>query len=162
MIISPIVIFNSLSAVCGNQYLTAINDTKTLTKSYCIGATLNLIFNAILIPIFSGVGAALGTIIAEFTVFIIQYQVVKKIIDKNLLRKNFIRYFLSGVFMFIMCNLIGYYHSPTVLTTIIQVCIGIFSYFSILLITKDELTYNMLNILINKLKTRKEIINHEK
>ena len=121
MIISPIVVFNSLSAVCGNQYLTAINDTRTLTKSYVIGATLNLIFNAILIPIFSGKGAAIGTIIAEATVFIIQYQVVKQIVDGRKLGKHFIKYLMCGIFMFIACNLIGYYMEPNALTTILQV-----------------------------------------
>ena len=152
MIICPIVIFNSLSAVCGNQYLTAINDTKTLTKSYCIGAILNLIFNAILIPILSGKGAAIGTVIAEASVFIIQYQIVKKIVDRKRIRNHFFKYLVCGIFMFICCNIIGYYMEPKVLTTLLQVIVGVISYFIILIIVKDELTIKLINVVLSKIK----------
>ena len=156
MIVSPIVLFNSLSAVCGNQYLTAINDTKTLTKSYCIGATLNLIFNAILIPILSGKGAAIGTIIAEGTVFIIQYQVVKKIVDVKEINHNFVKYLFGGLMMFIVCNLIGTNMAPTSLTTIIQVVAGIVTYLLTMIIIKDKLTYTVIDTVINKIKNYKK------
>lgn len=162
MIISPIVVFNSLSAVCGNQYLTAINDTKTLTKAYCIGAGLNLIFNAILIPILSGKGAAIGTIIAESSVFVVQYQVVKKIVDNNNIRRQFTKYLICGLFMLIGCNVIGYYMNPTAITTILQVIAGIIIYFLILIIIKDELTYKFINTILNKIKGKEIKYNEQK
>ena len=152
MIISPIILFISLSSVCGNQYLTAVNDTKTLTKSYCIGALLNLIFNAILIPIISAKGAAIGTVIAEFTVFIIQYLVVRKILDEKNIIRNLYKYLLCGIVMFIACNVVGIHYPPTAMTTIIQIITGVIVYFVILLIIKDELTYNVISKVIQFIK----------
>ena len=156
MIICPIILFISLSSVCGNQYLTAINDTKTLTISYCLGATLNLIFNTILIPLLSGKGAAIGTVIAEATVFLTQYMVVKSIINRKVVRTNFFKYFLCGLFMFLICNSIGLYLKPSATTTILQVVSGVLSYLIILIITKDSLTKDALKTIINKITRRKE------
>lgn len=152
MIICPIIIFISLSSVCGNQYLTAINDTKTLTKSYCIGAIFNLIFNLILIPILDSKGAAIGTVIAEATVFLIQFNIVKKITEKKELRKTFFKYLSCGLFMLIICTLIGINLEATVLTTILQIMIGITSYFGILLLIKDKLTYSIIENILKRIK----------
>lgn len=151
MIICPIILFISLSAVCGNQYLTAINNTKVLTTSYCLGAVFNLIFNAILIPLLSGKGAAIGTVIAEGTVFFTQYITVKNIVDRKNIKRSFIKYFICGIFMFLVCNIIGIYLKPNTITTILQIVAGIITYFLVLIVIKDELTYNALNVVKNKI-----------
>lgn len=152
MIICPIILFIALSSVCGNQYLTASNNTKTLTKSYCFGATLNLIFNLILIPKFGAVGAGIGTVIAEATVFIVQFKVVKNITDNKELKKSFFKYLLCGFVMLGTCTLIGTNLAKTPTTTILQIICGIISYFGILLIIKDKFTYTILENITKRIK----------
>lgn len=152
MIVCPIIFFISLSSVCGNQYLTAIDDTKTLTKSYFLGAILNLIFNTLLIPKFAAKGAAIGTVIAEATVFIVQFIQVRKITNQKELSRSFFKYLLCGLFMLGCCTLVGINLEPTAITTIIQVIVGIASYFIILLLIKDKLTYSIIENLLNKIK----------
>lgn len=152
MIVCPIIFFISLSSVCGNQYLTAIDDTKTLTKSYFLGAILNIIFNVIFIPKFAAKGAAIGTVIAEATVFIVQFIQVRKITNQKELSRSFFKYLLCGLFMLGCCTLVGINLEPTAITTIIQVIVGIASYFIILLLIKDKLTYSIIENLLNKIK----------
>ena len=154
MIICPIILFISLSSVCGNQYLTAINDTKTLTKSYCLGSIFNLIINALLIPLLDAKGAAIGTVIAEATVFLIQFNIVKNIIDKKEITKVFFKYFSCGLFMLGTCTLIGINLEPTPVTTILQIIIGVISYFSILLLIKDKLTYSIIASIFKRIKKK--------
>lgn len=152
MIVCPIIFFISLSSVCGNQYLTAIDDTKTLTKSYFLGAILNLIFNTLLIPKYAAKGAAIGTVIAEATVFFVQFIQVRKITNQKELSRSFFKYLLCGLFMLGCCTLVGINLEPTAITTIIQVIVGIASYFIILLLIKDKLTYSIIENLLNKIK----------
>ena len=81
---------------------------------------------------------------------------VKKIINRDRIIKNFFKYLACGLCMFISCNLIGYYLDPTALTTILQVIAGVFSYFIILILIRDELTNKLITIVLNKL-LRKEV-----
>lgn len=152
MTLSPIVVFISLSSVTGTQYLTSVNDTKTLTKSYIFGAIVNLIVNFTLIPILGGIGAAIGTVFAEATVFFVQFIFIKNVLNKKENFKVAIKYLLCGLFMTIICTLIGLNMKPTVIATLLQIIFGVISYFSILLITKDAFTIKLFRELINKLK----------
>ena len=78
MILAPIIVAIAASSLSANQYFLATNQTKVMTVSYSVSACLNLIVNALLIPKFGFVGAAIGTIIAEYTVFVMQYYVMNK------------------------------------------------------------------------------------
>ena len=165
MMLSPIVVFISLSSVTGTQYLTSVNDTKTLTKSYIFGAIINLILNFIFIPIFGGVGAAIGTVAAEATVFFVQFIFIKDVINKKDNFKLAVKYLLCGIFMTMVCSIVGIKMKPTVVTTLIQIVLGVISYFGIILIIKDEFAFNLFKTFLNKMKQiigRKSEQNEEK
>ena len=152
MTLSPIVVFISLSSVTGTQYLTSVNDTKTLTKSYIFGAIANLIINFIFIPILGGVGAAIGTVFAEATVFFIQFVFIKNVLNKKENFKIAIKYVIYGLFMTTVCSIVGTKMKPTIITTLIQIILGVISYFAIVLITKDTFVCNLFKGLINRVK----------
>lgn len=59
------------------QYLVPTKQQNKLTKSVCIGALVNVILNAILIPKWYSVGAAIASVIAEFSVTFVQFVYVK-------------------------------------------------------------------------------------
>ena len=149
MFISPIVLFNSLSSVSGLQYLTATNQTKILTISYILGAIADIIINYFLIPIYGAIGAAIGTVAAEFLIFLIQYIYIKDIIDVKNLFLSFIKYFIISGIMFVVCYKFGITHANTIPTTLIQIILGVFIYFLILIILKDEMLKEILNKLIS-------------
>ena len=110
------------------------------------------IINALLIPFFDAKGAAIGTVVAEATVFLIQFNIVKNIIDKKEITKVFFKYFSCGLFMLGTCTLIGINLEPTPVTTILQIIIGVISYFSILLLIKDKLTYSIIASIFKRIK----------
>lgn len=157
MVLSIIVLFISLSSVTGNQYLTAINKTKVLTIATISGAIINCIINFILIPKFNAVGAAIGTIIAELTVFLIEIFHTKEILKIKDLIKNSKNYLISGVIMFIVTFTLGYFLESTIITTIIQISFGGITYFLILYILKDKFFLECINKLLNLLKIKKPI-----
>ena len=101
-IMSPIILFISLSNVFGNSYLLAINRQKEYTISIITGCVFNIIFNFILIPILSSKGASIATVIAESIVAFIQLEFVKS--DFNIYNwlKDAFRYFFFGFIMFII------------------------------------------------------------
>lgn len=157
MILSIIVLFISLSSVTGNQYLTAINKTKVLTIATLSGAIINTIINLLLIPKFNAIGAAIGTVITELIVFIIEIYHTKEIIKLKDLIKCSKNYIISGIIMFTITYLVGYYTEPRIISTLIQIIAGGTTYFIILYILKDTFFIECLNKLLNLLKINKKI-----
>lgn len=155
MILSIIVFFISLSSVTGNQYLIAVNKTKILTIATISGALINCILNFILIPKYNAIGAAIGTIGAEATVFLIEIFHTKEIIKIKELFKYSKNYIISGIIMFVVTYAIGYYTSPTIISTITQIATGSITYFLILYILKDSFFLESLNKIFNLLKINK-------
>lgn len=76
--ISPILLFIGLSNVIGMQYLLPTKDQKEYTLSVVVGAVVNFLFNLLLIKNYGAIGAAIGTVIAEFTVTFIQFLSIRK------------------------------------------------------------------------------------
>ena len=64
--------------VIRTQYLIPQHEDKTYIISTFVGAIVNLIINFLLIPKYDSVGAAIGTVFAEFSVFLIQFIMVRK------------------------------------------------------------------------------------
>ncbi len=154
MMVSPIVLFISLSSVSGTQYLTAVNNTKLLTISYVIGAMLNLIINYFLIPKFGPVGAAIGTVIAEFTVFFVQIINIKEIIKFSELIYMAFKYIISGICMLIICIIVGNCFGTTIISTIIQIISGFTIYMVLLFIFRDKFFIEISNKMIYIIKKR--------
>ena len=71
----PTTVFLGLSNVYRTQYLIPRHLDKVFIWSVIVGAIVNLILNSILIPIMDADGAAIGTFVAELSVF--TYQLIK-------------------------------------------------------------------------------------
>ena len=84
-IISPIVFFISLSSLIGGQIFASINKEKLTLISTTIAAVINITMNLIFIPKYGAVGAAIGTVIAEFCVTFFQVICIRKYIKKSIL-----------------------------------------------------------------------------
>ncbi|MBR1918883.1 MAG: flippase [Spirochaetales bacterium] len=76
-LLSPLVIFISLSSVSGNQYLIPTKHTDTQTKILATGALTNLILNFTLIPRFQAIGATAATLVAEGLNVVLQLIVMR-------------------------------------------------------------------------------------
>lgn len=78
IIIMPTVLLIGLTNIMGIQLLVPTGREKVVMYSTVVGAVVDVIANAILIPSMKAAGAALGTLIAEFAVLVVQYWVLRK------------------------------------------------------------------------------------
>lgn len=156
MILSPMIVFNSLSSISGQQYFMATNQIGVMLRSSIIAAVSNVILNVLLIPPMGCVGAAVATLVANLIVVIVQYiEMCKQIHFKEVFTAG-IRYFMCSLIMFIILMLFtkALYLESTASTTIIQIAVGIVVYVAILIIFKDEL-YRLILGIIKKNNSRK-------
>lgn len=102
LILAPSTIFMALANVIRTQYLIPKHKDKIYITSVFLGAIVNVIVNAALIPSLRGAGAAIGTLIAEATVCIYQLIMVKNELplSKPLLRSS--PMIASGIVMYIL------------------------------------------------------------
>lgn len=69
----PTLLFIGLTNIMGIQILVPLGREDKVLFSVVAGAIVDLILNALLIPRYAATGAAIGTMVAEVVVFIIQY-----------------------------------------------------------------------------------------
>lgn len=123
-------IFVTWANVIRTQYLIPNKLDKPYVISSVIGALANLAVNIILIPKFAGIGAMIGTIIAEFTVFFVQLILVRRSFPMPEYLQPVLFLFPIGMIMFAVVYWIGAYMGNTIITLIIQILVGGFLYLS--------------------------------
>ncbi|WP_195194733.1 oligosaccharide flippase family protein [Bifidobacterium longum] len=123
-------IFVTWANVIRTQYLIPNKLDKPYVISSVIGALANLAVNIILIPKFAGIGAIIGTIIAEFTVFFVQLILVRRSFPMSQYLQPVLFLFPIGMIMFAVVYWIGAYMGNTIITLIIQILVGGFLYLS--------------------------------
>ena len=76
-IIMPTLLFIGLSNIMGIQMLVPLGKEKYVLYSEIAGALIDLVLNALLIPRYGAAGAAVGTLVAEAVVWIVQFKYLK-------------------------------------------------------------------------------------
>lgn len=150
IILTPILFFIAMSNVLGLQYLMPANRTREFTASVTIGAIINMILNFTLIPRYMAIGSCIATVVAEFSVTLVQYICLRKNINKRNFFTKLTKYFLAAMAMFIIVKLIGVYMGARIITTMIQVFIGIVIYIIILTLLGDEINFVIFRTVIRK------------
>lgn len=135
-ILTIMVFFTSWASVVRTQYLLPHYKDKEYVIPMFIGAILNLIINIILIPKYQATGAAIGTIVAEASVMIMQAILIRK--DYNVLKpiKKAFSSILIGFTMFLIIKSVGYILNPSILTLLIQIIIGTIYYITIYILVE--------------------------
>lgn len=132
-------VFMTLGTFLSTQY-TVHKDSKGFLFSGTCGALINIILNAVLIPIIGISGAAIATAFSYFSVFAYRVIDVKKYVKFNVLKKDhiagFIILFLSAATIFIDSS--------------VGIVMSVIEFIAILFITKDV----FLNVLKSKFKHR--------
>lgn len=155
IVLSPIIIANSFSCVSGTQYFTATNQMAILTFSYVCAAIVNFIFNMLLIPYYGFIGAATGTVAAEFVCVIIQYFILSKQINIKEIYAKALKYFIFSLLMGIVVFVTGFLMGPGILTTFAQVFLGTWIYTIILWLNRDDSFMFTLNRIIRTIQNIK-------
>jgi O-antigen/teichoic acid export membrane protein len=149
-LLCPIIVFIGLSNVTGTQYLLPTKQQNKFTISVLVGAIVNFILNIILINYFASIGAAISTVIAEFTVTLVQFILIRKEISfKNVFYSSY-KYLLAGIIMFMFSVAINFVVDNYLISLILQISISFTIYFTLLLIFRDNLVMNEFNKILSK------------
>ena len=151
MVIAPVIIFIGMSTITGTQYLLPLGRQKEYTLSVIAGAVINFILNIIFISIFGSVGAAIGTLIAEFAVMGVQLYFIRKEFSLLGIFKQAIKYTLFGLIMFIVVILLSNILSVSIVSTFVEIFVGAIVYGLLLLISKDSI-FDILKAKIAEMK----------
>ncbi|MBL4936347.1 flippase [Clostridium sp. YIM B02515] len=138
IILSPILIFISLSNVIGIQYMIPTGKTNEFTLSVTSGAIVNLLLNIFLINSFYSIGAAISTLIAEIFVTVVQLFLIRNEVKISVILSDFIKYIMAALIMMISVKYLGSILGVSIRTTFIQIVLGAVIYISVLFIVKSE------------------------
>lgn len=156
-ILSSIVVLIGLSNVTGTQFLLPTKQQNKYTLSVIIGAIVNFTLNLILIKKFASIGASIATVIAELSVTITQFILIRKEVQALEVFKKSYKYMIAAIIMFICSNFIDCLISSNLLSIFLQTSISIIIYFGVLFLLKDKMILEGLIIL--KEKFRKKDLN---
>ncbi len=144
VVLSPIVILNSLSGISGQQYFTATNQIKILMRAYVSAALLNVIVNGILIPGHGYMGAAVATVGSSLISTVLQYYYLNRQVEVTGLVRYGIRYLAASIVMAVVIYLPTRGMSASVKTTAFQIMAGIVVYLALMLLLKDQTMFELL------------------
>ena len=150
-ILSPILLFISMSSVMGTQYLLPSNRIKEYSISVIFGGIINIILNLIFMGKYGAIGACIGTLFAEFFVTLIQYLFIRKEIQITGFWKDIIHFIGASTIMLILIRLVGEKLGASAFTTSLQIILGFIVYILSLLTMKDDFNKQILTILKGKL-----------
>lgn len=139
MVIVPVIIFIGMSTITGTQYLLPLGRQKEYTLSVIAGAMINFILNIIFISIFGSIGAAIGTLFAEFSVMAIQLYILRNEFDLKYIFELAVKYIIFGLLMFVVVILLSNILSVSIVSTFVEIFVGAIVYGLLLLISKDSI-----------------------
>lgn len=145
MTIAPILVIIAFSNLIGNQYLLPTGRQKEYTLSVITGCCVNFAINLVLIPRFLSIGAAIATVIAETSVTGVQIFFTRNDFKFGRIVRDNIQYVICSIAMFVLTYLLAHYFSPSIINTFLCVFIGCVVYIGLLLIMKDQLVFEMMD-----------------
>lgn len=156
IMVMPTLLLIGLSNITGIQILVPEGKEKAVLYSEIGGAITNIIFNSILIPLFAATGAAIGTVIAEFVVLVIQCIYLKDEF-KNLIRNiKFIRIFVAAVIATLCSVWVKILNLQDIIILIISAILFFGTYAIYMLIQKEIIIVEIYDIVVKKIIKKKK------
>lgn len=153
---SPLVLIIGVSNCLGSQYYTPGGQRARSAKVIVLGSFVNLCINLLLIPKFGGIGATIGSIVAEMTISILYV----KMSDGYMTGKILIAYgwkrLIAGGFMCALVMFLGKTLPVGIVPClVIQVVSGAMVYMILLACMRDTMLLELLEIGMRFIKERK-------
>lgn len=136
--LSPTVLLIATSNVSGIQCLVPMKKQKAFNTSVIGGAVCNLCVNALMIPRYGAVGAAIGTVGAEFTVAAIQLFFLRDFISMRTLAAMVARNAVAGLVMAVFLLYTVKYLPIGIFSTFLEIGAGFAVYCLVLLLIRDS------------------------
>lgn len=155
-LLSVTVFFIAWANVIRTQYLIPNKRDSIYLTSTMVGAILNFIINWMLIPKYQANGAAFGTIVAEFSVMLVQMVAVKNELPMRKYIMSYSPILIIGLIMAVLVDRIGIKLGVSISTLAIQILVGGFFFciatIAYLRISNDE----MWKLGVDSIKKRKK------
>lgn len=144
-IMTPIVLIIGVSNCLGSHYYTPSGRRRQSTKYIIIGSCVNLVLNLLMIPHLGANGATIASIIAELSISALYLRSCNGYMTVSLLVKLGWRRVLSGVGMLFCLILLDHFLSfKNSICIVVMVVLGAAIYGGLLLLMRDELTWEFL------------------
>lgn len=147
---APVILLIGLTNVMGIQVLYPRNQVNLVIWSVTGGAMTNIILNILLIPLYGATGAAISTLFAEFSVFLLQILLGNRYYPFHWKSIFPIRYILGIIIMSIFILPIHYLIKDYIIQLLICIPLGVISYVGYLLIVKDDIIEGAVKYLTQK------------
>ena len=153
-ILSTLFIIMGLNHTTGRQYLISTGRQKAYMYIVILGGVINVIVNAACIPFFGAVGAAIGSVVGEIIILIVQLAYVHKVKEFEIYKIFFSswHYIIAGVIMMVVTLFAQRVLPVNVLGLASLIAMGGVCYCITLLIFRDEFALMGINIARNSVK----------
>ena len=155
-IAAPTILFVSITNLIGIQIFYSSGNVKKTIISVVCGAVVNLITNFSLILPLKQNGVAIGTVLAEFTVLVVQLIIGKELLIFNKFDKNIIKILIATL---IMCATIIpikiFVNLSLVYSLLLCAVVGVIVYFLAIILLKEKYFQLFLKEIKHKFKKEK-------
>ncbi len=154
MLMSPLLPIMGISNLIGNLYYNPTGQRKKSTVLLVIGCLVNVVLNIILIPLWDGKGAIIGTIIAEVLITYLYVHYSKKFVTFQMIFNVLWKKIISGTLMLAYIMVISKALESGIFLLIVQCIGGVIIYLLTLLVMRDEFVITYFNMVLNKFKRK--------
>lgn len=155
IVLMPTVFFIGITNIIGMQILVPLGREKIVFLSVLGGAISDFVINMIFIPQQGALGAAIGTVIAEFIVLLIQYLGYRNVVNKMIVAVKFWKIVIASSIAGIVSFPISILNFTPIIKLMFSFIIYLLVYAIILIIEKDEIFIEMLFRLKSGIDRRK-------
>ena len=154
IVLCPVFFFMGYSHMIGSHLLTPSGRQGKSNIAQCIAAGINVVLNAVLIPRFFAVGAAIASVISEMVIFVLYFWFVRDEYTVQQAWQSGWKKLVSAVVMLVILLPICDQMSYSILSSLIEVCIGTIVYGVVLLLLRDEFTCDNVVRIIENVKNK--------
>ncbi|MCM3602201.1 flippase [Robertmurraya korlensis] len=146
-ILSVNVLFAPLNGLIAYQVFMPHNKEKFSLYAVLVGCVINLILNVIVIPVYAQNGAALTTVLAEISVFIMGLYLGRKLINIRRLFNGIQQFLLSSLSIIFIYTMVILITDNIFLHVILTTIFGCAIYLTTLKLFKNELVLELFQII---------------
>ena len=154
IILSCSLFFALFSTMHSSTILIPYGREKITLDGAIIGAVVNLLLNFIFIPIWKENGAALTTLIAEVTVFLIYLRITRQYYTHLNGIKTMLQCFIGSMGIVMVLFVFRNVEMNIIIRILVKVMVSVFVYFALEIVTKNQIVIDLLGSIIEKVKMK--------
>jgi len=157
-LIMPTLLFIGLTNVMGIQMLVPLGKEKSVLYSEIVGAVIDLVVNMLLIPQMASAGAAIGTLVAEIVVWIVQFITLRKEVASAYKQIRYTSIFIALLLSSVVSVRIKTLDIGNFFTLVLSAVFFFGVYVFVLILLKEPLVLEIKTQLVDKTKSIQRLL----